>query len=341
MTKGSTAVTVAALAGQVGAEVAGDGDRLIERVADLAEAGAGALSFYSNTRFRDQLRNTKASAVLLQAEHREDCPTTALIVANPYYAYAVIAQLLHPRQGAPAGVHPSAVVAPDVVLGEGVSVGPNAVIEAGAQIGAGCEIGAGSYIGAGTVLGDGCVLANNVTVHHQCQLGERCVLYTGVVIGADGFGFAPGKPDWRKVPQLGRVIVGSDVEIGANSTIDRGTLKDTQIGAGVKIDNLVHIGHNVVIGDHTVVAGCTVIAGSTVIGKGCVLGGASAITGHIHITDGVTLMGMTGVTGNIDEAGVYASPLPAQPVTQWRRNTVRYTQLDDLVKRVQKLEKGG
>lgn len=305
----------------------------------MERAGPDELAFCTSTRYLDQLKRTAAGAVILKEDYAEHCPVPALVVANPYHAYARIASHMYPRRRAPAGIHPTAVVAGDAVIEPGAAVGPHVVIGAGARIGAGSEIGAGSFIGADVTIGADCWLAAGVYVGDRCRIGDRVLLHAGVVIGADGFGFAPGEEGWQKVPQLGIVEIGDDVEVGANSTIDRGALDDTVIGEGVKIDNLVHVAHNVRIGAHTVIAGCTVIAGSVTIGSRCVIGGASAITGHIEIVDGVTVMGMTGVAGHIREPGVYASPLPAQPVKEWRRNAVRFTQLDELAQRLKRVER--
>lgn len=331
--------TLSELAELVDAELVGDGSASITGVAALQEAAPDQIGFYASTRYRDQLASTRAGAVLLKQEHASDCPVPALVVKDPYYAYARIAGHLHPRDRAAAGIHPSAVVAEDAVLEEGVAIGALAVVESGARIGRDSVIGAGSVIGKEVTLGRNCWLAAGVRVAAGCQLGDNAIIHSGVVIGADGFGFAPGPEGWRKVPQLGVVRVGNDVEIGANSTIDRGALEDTVIGDGVKIDNQVHIAHNVRIGSHTVMAGCSAVAGSVTIGNWCMIGGQSAIAGHIKIADGVTISGMTGVTNSIHEKGIYSSPLPAQPVRQWRKNTVRFTQLDAMFRRVKALEK--
>jgi UDP-3-O-[3-hydroxymyristoyl] glucosamine N-acyltransferase len=326
------------LAERVGAKFQGDGDQPIVGVATLELAGPDQLAFCASDRYREALRTTAAGAVILKEEHAGLCPTNALVVSDPYYTYADIANLLHPRARAKAGVHPGAVVADDAILEEGVSVGPAAVIGKGARIGKNSEIGSGVFIGTNAVVGADCWLAPRVYVGHDCIVGSRVLLHAGVVIGSDGFGFAPGPEGWRKVPQLGAVVLGDDVDIGANSTIDRGAIEDTVIGNGVKLDNLIQIAHNVQIGANTVMAGCTVVAGSSTIGKNCVIGGQSAITGHIDICDGVTIMGMTGVTNSIREAGVYASPIPAHPAKSWRRNVVRFMQLDDIAKRLKTLE---
>ncbi len=331
--------TLSELAALVGAELRGDDATRITGVAALGQAGPEQIGFYASTRYREQLAATRAGAVLVKKEHADACPVNALVVDDPYHAYARIACQLHPRERTAPGVHPTAAVAADAVLADDVSVGPQAVIESGARIGRGSEIGPGCVVSRDVLLGENCWLAAGVRLYPGCSVGDNAILHSGVVIGADGFGFAPGPGGWQKVPQLGTVRIGNDVEIGANSTVDRGALADTVIGDGVKIDNLVHIAHNVQVGAHTVIAGCTVVAGSTTIGSWCVIGGQSAITGHIEITDGVTISGMTGVTKSLDKKGVYASPLPAQPVRQWRKNTVRFTQLEELFQRLKTLEK--
>ncbi len=333
-------ISVRELAACVGAEVIGDAEGAIVRVAALSDAGPDAIGFCTNANYLDALRATRAGAVLIRREHLEACPTTALVVDDPYYAYAAVAARLYPAKRPAAGVHPTAVLADDVVLGDDVVIGPHVVLEAGVQVGDRCQIGPGCHIGAQTRLGEDTELLGRATVGAHCEVGKRVVMHPGVVVGADGFGFAkgPGDSGWRKVPQLGRVVLGDDVDLGANTTVDRGAIGDTVLEEGVKLDNQVHIGHNVRVGARTIIAGNTVVAGSTTIGCDCMIGGSTAITGHISLADEVMLMGMTGVTGTIDESGAYASPLPAQPISKWRRNTVRFTQLDSLFRRVKKLE---
>lgn len=331
--------TLHQLAELVDAQVIGDDQTTLSGVAKLESAGPEHLAFCTGSRYLNQLKQTRAGAVLLKKEHADYCPVPALIVDDPYYAYAVLAHRLCPRPRGEPGVHPAAVVGENVVLEEGVSIGPGAFIGHRAHIGRDTDIGAGAFVGADAVVGADSRLAPGAHLGDGCSVGERTLLHAGVVIGADGFGFAPHAGLWQKVPQLGAVRIGNDVEIGANSTIDRGALEDTVVEDGVKLDNLVHIGHNSHIGAHTAIAGCTVVAGSTIIGKHCVIGGQSAITGHIEICDGVTVMGMTSVTGSIREPGVYSSPIPARPVKEWRRNAVRFTQLDDIFRRVGSLER--
>lgn len=331
--------TLNQLAERVGAQVRGDQNKTLSSVATLEKAESNQLAFCTGNRYLEQLKMTRAGAVLLNEEHAELCPVPALIVKDPYYAYAELANLLHPRTRPKPGVHPTAIVDSQAVVEEGVAIGPGAIISEGCHIGRDCEIGAGVFLGAGVTLGPACWLAPGVHIQEGCRVGARALLHPGVVIGADGFGIAPGPKGWLKVPQLGIVAIGDDVEIGANSTIDRGALEDTIIDDGVKIDNLVHIAHNVRVGCNTAIAGCTVVAGSSTIGKNCIIGGQSAITGHIDICDGVTIMGMTGVTNTITEPGVYSSPIPARPVKSWRKNVVRFMQLDEIFRRLKAVEK--
>ncbi len=333
--------TLRELADLVGARVAGEADREVARVAPLGEATADAVAFCADERHLPELRRSRAGAVLVREAHAEACPVTALVVDDPYYAYAAVAQRLHPPQRPAGGVHAAAAVAGDAELGPGASVAAHAVIAAGAVLGEGVVVEPGAYIGPGARVGTGSWLGANAVLGAACVLGERAILQPGAVVGADGFGYAPGPAGagWRKVPQLGAVRIGDDVEIGANATVDRGAQGDTVVEAGVKLDSHVHIAHNCRVGERTVIAGGTVLGGSVRLGAGCRIGGQAAITDHLEIADGVTLMGMTGVTGSIHEAGAtYGSPLPAQPARRWRRNTVRVTQLDSLFRRVRRLE---
>jgi UDP-3-O-[3-hydroxymyristoyl] glucosamine N-acyltransferase len=332
-------LTLAELAAALDARVHGDGSIRLERVAPLERADATALSFFSNTRYRPQLRQTKAGAVILAADALDDCPGAALVCSNPHYAYARAAQLLSPAPLRSPGIHPSASIHPQAVIGAEASIGPQAVVEARARLGARVTLGAGSVVGAGAQVGDDTWIGANATVAHEVVIGDRVVVHPGAVLGSDGFGFARGPQGWAKVPQLGGLRIGNDCDIGANTTIDRGALNDTLIGDDVKIDNLVQIGHNVRVGARTVIAGCTAVAGSVVIGENCLIGGQSAIAGHIEIADGVSLMGMSGVTGTLREPGAYASAPPLSPVRQWRKNTVRYGHLDEMYRRLKALEK--
>lgn len=331
--------TLSELAKRVDAELVGDADCVIGSVATLHNAGAGAISFLSNPHFRDQLATTKASAVIIALADKDGLRTNGLIVADPYVAYAKIATVLHPYRNEQPGIHPSAVVDTDASIDPSVWIGACSVVEKGARIAANCQIGPGCFIGEGVSLGADTRLVANVTVCHQTQIGERAILHPGVVIGSDGFGLANDRGKWIKIPQVGRVVIGNDVEIGANTTVDRGAIEDTVIEDGVKIDNLVQIAHNVHIGAHTVLAGQVGIAGSAKIGKHCALGGKVGIVGHLEITDRVTITGRTMVAQSITEPGTYSSGMPADTALRWRKNVARFRQLDELAKTVKRLEK--
>lgn len=330
--------TVGEIARELGASIRGDESCEIDRVDTLEHAGNGAISFFSNRRYRPQLLETQASAVLVAEGDADDCPTNALVVDNPYVGYARVARLLNPLPEASTGVHPSAVVDRSAHVDPTAWIGPRVVLEAGVSIGPAAFIGPGCVIQERVRVGAECRLEANVTLCHDVELGERVTIYPGAVIGADGFGIANDGGCWIKIPQLGRVIIGDDVDIGANTCIDRGALEDTRIGQGVKIDNHVQIGHNVQIGNNTAVAGCVAIAGSARIGERCTIGGSSAVSGHLEIADDVHLTGGTNVPNNINEAGIYSSTLPLQSNLNWRKNMARVKHLDELARRVRALE---
>lgn len=260
------------------------------------------------------------------------------MVANPYAAFARVATLLGPRRLRRSGIHPSVVTGDNCRIDETAWIGPHCVLEDGVVIGAGTQLAAGCFVGGGSRIGSGGVIHPNVVICPGVAIGDRVMLHPGVVIGSDGFGFAGDEGEWLKVPQLGDVRIGNDVEIGANTTIDRGTLDSTVIEDGVKLDNQIQVAHNVHIGAHTVIAGCTGISGSVRIGRHCMIGGGAGLVGHIEIADDVTVTGMTLVTQSIGRPGVYSSGLPAQESTAWYRNTVRLRQLDSLARRLQALE---
>jgi UDP-3-O-[3-hydroxymyristoyl] glucosamine N-acyltransferase len=329
---------LADLATQVAAELRGDPDREIRGVATLEDAGTGDIAFLANHRYRSQLATTGASAVILQAADSAACPVDCLVTANPYLAYARIADLLFPTPGCVGGVHPSAVVAPGAQVHATAWVGPLCVIEEGADIGPGAYIGPGSLVGAGSRIGAGTRLVARVVVWNATVVGARCILHPGAVIGSDGFGNANDGGRWVKVPQLGRVVIGDDVEIGANTTVDRGSLRDTVIADGVRLDNLIQVGHNVTIGAHTAAAAFVGISGSTAIGSRCTLGGAAGFAGHLTIADDVHVTGMAMVTHSLHQPGVYSSGIPAIPSREWRRNVARFQHLDELTRRVKALE---
>ena len=310
--------------------MAGDSQLLVRGMATLEEAGPGDLAFLANKRYRGQLARTRASAVIVSPADRALTTLPCVVVANPYAGYARVAAMFHPPRMAKAGVHPSAVIDPSARVAASAEVGPLAHIGAGAVVGERAIIGAGSVVGEGAQVGDDTQLVSRVTIYDACVIGARCILHAGTVIGADGFGMAPDAGRWVKIPQVGRVVIGDDVEIGANTAIDRGALGDTVIGEGVKIDNLVQVAHNVRIGAHTVIAGCTAVAGSAVIGGHCMIGGASRILGHITLADGVTVTACSFVTRSVREAGVYSSGVPAQPHRRWMRTLASLRRLDSV-----------
>ncbi|POG01195.1 UDP-3-O-(3-hydroxymyristoyl)glucosamine N-acyltransferase [Pseudomonas putida] len=332
-------MTLGQLAEALGATLKGPEALQITGLATLQEAGPGQLSFLANPQYRKYLDNCQAAAVLLKAADAEGFAGNALIVADPYLAYARISHLFDPKPKAVAGIHPSAVVAEDAQVDASASVGPFAVIEGGARIGANVSIGAHCFIGARCVVGEGGWLAPRVTLYHDVTIGKRVVIQSGAVIGGEGFGFANEKGIWRKIAQIGGVTIGDDVEIGVNTAVDRGALSDTRIGDGVKLDNQIQIAHNVQIGDHTAMAACVGISGSTRIGKHCMLAGGVGLVGHIDICDNVFVSGMTMVTRSITEPGSYSSGTAMQPLADWRKSAARIRQLDDMAKRLQQLEK--
>ena len=338
MRRAARSYRLADLAVHAAAELRGDPDRQIRGVATLEDAGTGDVAFLSNRRYRSQLAATKASAVILQAADSVACPVDALITDNPYLAYARIAELLFPTPAVAGGVHPTAVVAPSAQVDPTAWVGPLCVVEdrvvvdAGAFLGPGCLVGADSRIGAGTRL------VARVVVWNASTIGRRCLIHPGAVIGSDGFGNANDGGRWVRVPQLGRVVIGDDVAIGANTTVDRGSLRDTVIGNGVRLDNLIQVGHNVTIGEHTAAAAFVGISGSTEIGRRCTLGGAAGFAGHLTIADDVHVTGMAMVTHSLREPGSYSSGIPAISSREWRRNVARFQHLDELTRRVKALE---
>ncbi|MGL5186499.1 MAG: UDP-3-O-(3-hydroxymyristoyl)glucosamine N-acyltransferase, partial [Plesiomonas shigelloides] len=265
--------------------------------------------------------------------------TNALVVANPYLAYALLAQYMDTTPQPAQDIAPSAVIADNVQLGQNVSIGANAVIESGVVLGDGVVIGAGCFIGKQTKIGAGTRLWANVTVYHRITIGEQCLIQAGTVIGADGFGYANDRGRWIKIPQLGGVRIGNRVEIGACTCIDRGALEDTVIEDGAIIDNLCQIAHNVVIGENTAVAGGVIMAGSLKIGRHCMIGGASVINGHMEICDKVTVTGMGMVMRPISEPGMYSSGIPLQNNKAWRKTAALVMNIDEMNKRLKAVER--
>ncbi|PZW83651.1 MULTISPECIES: UDP-3-O-(3-hydroxymyristoyl)glucosamine N-acyltransferase [unclassified Pseudomonas] len=332
-------MTLGQLAEALGAELKGPEALEITGLATLQEAVSGQLSFLANKQYRKFLEDSTASAVLLKAEDAEGFAGNALIVADPYLAYARISHLFDPKPKAVAGIHPSAVVAEDAQVDASASIGPFAVVESGARIDANVTVGAHCFIGARCIIGEGGWLAPRVTLYHDVTIGKRVVIQSGAVIGGEGFGFANEKGIWRKIAQIGGVTLGDDVEIGVNTAVDRGALSDTRIGDGVKLDNQIQIAHNVQVGDHTAMAACVGISGSTRIGKHCMIAGGVGMVGHIDVCDNVFVSGMTMVTRSITEPGGYSSGTAMQPLAEWRKSAARIRQLDEMSKRLQQLEK--
>lgn len=329
-------MNLSALATALELEFHGDANREITALAPVTGAGATDLTFVVSARYRDALIGTQAGAVIVPETLAHHAPCDTLISSHPYASYAAASQLLYPEYQAPVGISDSAWVDADATVSADASVGPCCVIEAGAVIESGVQIGAGCTIGRGARIGRDTVLKPNVSINADCELGARCRIQSGAVIGSDGFGYAPTTSGWLAIRQVGRVIIGNDVEIGANTTVDRGALSDTRIGDGVILDNQIQIAHNVVIGEHTAIAACVGIAGSTVIGSHCTIGGKSAIVGHLNITDNVHLTATSFVTQSINEPGSYSSGMPLLPTGQWRRLYTRLGQLDTLFRRLKK-----
>jgi UDP-3-O-[3-hydroxymyristoyl] glucosamine N-acyltransferase len=347
MSHASVIYTLGQLAQLLELECRGDTARKITGLATLSSASEGKLGFLANPRYQNDLRSTSASAVILAAEMADDCPVDCLISTNPYLSFAKATALFNTATSQKSGIAASAVISTSATVGVDVSIGANAVIGEGVVIGDNTVIGAGSVIGDNSKVGKDCLLHANVTICHGVSIGDRVILHSGSVLGSDGFGFSPAPKEqreqgkgWIKIHQLGGVVVGNDVEVGANTVIDRGALDNTTIGNGVIIDNLVQIAHNVVIGDNTAIAGCTGIAGSTEIGSNCTIAGCVIINGHITIAEGTHITGGTIVTKSITKAGSYSSgSLVLQESRSWRRNAVRASQLDDMYKRLVELEK--
>ena len=333
------AVTLAELAKRFHCELRGDAGVEIDGVASLASAGPRSIAFVSNPAYLPQLAHTKAGAVLLCAADAAGYAGNALITSNPHLSFARILAYLHPEPCHAPGVHASALIDPGARLAASVAVAALAVIESGAILGERVYIGPGCHIGSEVHIGDDSRLVGRITVVQGCRIGKRAVIHAGVVIGSDGFGFARDGVRWEKVRQLGRVIIGDDVEIGANTTIDRGAMDDTIIGDGVKLDNLIQIAHNVQIGEHSALAACVGIAGSAKIGKRCAIGGQAGVLGHLEIADDVQIAATSLVTGSISTPGMYSSSIPAEPVALWRKNVARLRQLDNVVRRLMKLER--
>ena len=326
------------LAEIIGAELHGDPQRCVHGVATLESARAGDLSFLHNRRYRFALAGTRASAVLLERHYLEESPTACLVMSNPYAGYARAAALLSAALPPPAGIHPNARVSEGARISESASIAANCVIGPRVRIAENAVVGPGCVLEGEVEIGTEAVLVANVTVCCRARLGARTLVHPGAVIGADGFGIANEDGVWIKVPQLGGVTIGDDVEVGANTTIDRGALEDTVIEDGVKLDNLIQIAHNVRIGAHTAIAACVAIGGSAHIGRRCTIAGAASVAGHIRLADDVHLTATSAVPNHIRAPGVYSSGMPVQNNREWRKNVVRMRQLDRMARRIRRLE---
>ncbi len=326
--------TLGELAKYADVTLKGNADCIIHTVNTLKKAKSGEISFLSNRRYASLLSTTEASAVILSEQDSDNCPVSCLVSDNPYLTYAKVTNYLYPRQALSSGISDSAIIGKDCTIANDVYIESGVVIGDGVTIGSDCYIAAGSVIKDGVSLGEQVQVNANVTLCDDVTIGNNVILHPGVVIGADGFGLAQDETGWLKIPQLGSVIIHDDVEIGANTTIDRGAIEDTVIQSGVKIDNQVQVGHNVIIGKNTVIAGCTALAGSCVIGERCIIGGACAISGHIEIADNVTITGMSAVSNSIKSAGLYSSGIPVTENRIWLRNITRFKHLDETFKKI-------
>ena len=334
------AISLGMIAAQYGCELFGDPDVEVTHVATLASADSEAISFLSNRAYTDQLNGTQAAAVILRSDHVEACPTAALVAPDPYLVYTHVARALHPLPDVTSGIHATASIANDS------QVPDSCQIDAGAVVGAGVVLGERVYVGPNTVIDPGARLGSDtrllagVAICHGVIIGERCLIHPGAVIGSDGFGNAREQTGaWTKIPQLGTVVMGDDVEVGANTTIDRGAIEDTVIANGVRLDNQIQVAHNVHIGEHTAVAALTGISGSTHIGARCMIGGQVGFSGHIQVVDDVVIAAGTGVVRSLMQPGMYGGGSNlVQKARDWRRNLIRLTQLDSMAKRISALE---
>ncbi len=326
------------LAEFVNAEFQGDPETQVSGIATLEHAQPGDLSFFSNRKYHRFLSSTRASIVILKAEDVQHCPTNAIITDDPYLSYARLAAWLTTEQNPTAIIHDTVIIGQDTHIGEDVSLAANVVIGEQCNIGNNVRLDAGCVIADGVTIGDNTHCYPNVSIYKNVRIGKNTLIHSGVVIGSDGFGIANKQGKWIKVPQLGSVQIGDNVEIGANTTIDRGAIEDTIIENGVKLDNLIQIAHNVHIGENTAIAGCVGIAGSTTIGRNCAIGGGAGILGHLSITDQVHITATSLVTKSISKPGVYSSGTPLQENALWHKNFVRFKQLDSMARRLTELQ---
>lgn len=326
----------------IDAEIKGNGDALVSKIAKIDEASQDDISFLANPKFKKFLEDCNAGAMILAPQQAQEWSGNAIVMENPYAGFAIVAQQLDTTPKQADGIHRTAVVHPNAKVSESANIGPHVVIENGAVIHENVQIGAGCFVGEGTIIGEDTRLWPNVTIYHGVNVGKRCAVHANTAIGSDGFGYAPHKVDgnqhWLKIPQIGGVSIGDDTEIGSSCSIDRGALEDTIIGKGVIIDNQCHVAHNVEIGDYTAMAGNSGIAGSTTIGNNVIIGGTVAINGHISICDHAVISGRGFVMKTITEPGVYTAGMPATPHKEWQKTGARIRKLTELFDRVKKLE---
>lgn len=331
-------ITLKALVEMLGGDLVGD-DAHIDCVASIANAQVGSITFMTDAKYRKSLEDTKASAVILAEENRAYTKLPCIVTSNPYAYFAQVSALLNPKAVAVAGIHESAIVDANATISKSCAIGANAVISQNVRLADDVVVGAGCYVGDNVVIGKNTQLQPNVTIYSNCVIGENCNIAAGAVIGADGFGYANQQGTWVKIPQVGRVIIADHVDIGANTTIDRGALDDTIIEQGVKLDNLIQIGHNCIIGEHTVIAGCVGIAGSAKIGKRCKIGGAAMILGHLEIANDVTVSPGTMITRSLKKSETYTALMPFQTHDEWLKTAANLRHLDELTDRLKQLEK--
>lgn len=334
-----TAYRLADIAARFGGQVIGDADTQVQQIGTLEHATAGQIAFLANAKYRNQLEHSKASAVILSNADADATEIPRIVCDNPYSYFARLSAFLNPLPECVPGIHPTAVIGKRTKISPQAHIGPQVTVADGAVIGAGTVVMAGGCIGENAILGENTLLYPRVTVYHACVIGNHVIVHSGAVIGADGFGMAWEEGRWLKIPQIGRVVIGDHVEIGANTTIDRGALDDTVIEEDVKLDNQIQVAHNVHIGAHTAIAGCVGIAGSATIGKYCRIGGSAGILGHLQIADHVEIASFTLIGKSITEPGSYAGIFPFSKNEEWRNNAVHLRHLGELVKRVKTLEK--
>jgi len=326
------------IAARFGGRLLGNAETTVNQIATLESAQAGQLTFLASTKYRPLLAHTRASAIIVGTADAETTSLPRIISDNPYLYFAKVSAFLNPLDSVVPGIHPSAVIEEGAQIDPGAYIGPNVAIGAGSRIGAGSAIMAGCSIGARVSIGSDTRLHPRVVVYNNCVLGNRLIVHSGVVIGADGFGLAMDEGRWLKIPQIGRVVIGDDVEIGANTTIDCGALDDTVIEEGVKLDNLIQIAHNVRIGAHTAIAGCVGIAGSAVIGRHCRIGGGSGILGHTQISDHIEISSYTMIGKSIREPGTYTGIFPFSSHKLWQKNAAQLRHLDELANKMKTLQ---